>query len=200
MKKVGEILVLLIFLVGCKSTFDFDKDLEFICKSEKSTTTLSLLKNRKFQYKNIEELANQYSSGIWSSTEGKISLLSNEYFKTGIISSEEKNIDSNEVTMVILDMEQNPIQNVSVVINRNDKVNYQSNSKGILSFPFEKVKTISFYYLSEKYNYEVKNSVANHFKLNLKIDDRSTLYFDNEIWIIHNNKIISPSKRIFKIK
>jgi len=200
MKKVVGILALLIFFIGCKSAFDLSKDVEFVYKSEKSTESLSLFKNRKFEYRNTEELANQYSSGIWLLDEGKISLLSNESFKTGIISSEEKYVDSDKVSIIILDIEQNPIEDVSVVINRNDKVGHESNSKGALSFPLEIVETITLYYLSEKYNYDVKNNSTNYFKLNLKIDDRSTLYFDNEVWDVDNNKIISPSKRIFKVK
>lgn len=201
--KLTEYIFLVVFFVfsSCKTQIDLTRDIGFIAKAKNHTSKLSLLKNNQFEYSYKAKLIDQFSSGTWTKEGNKIILVSDDKYKIGVISYEEKvDESSNQTEIIVLDDSNHSIISAGITVNNNPNEGWNTNEKGQVLFPRKKVQKITIHYLGQKYFYKVSTIESNIILVKIRIEDLSIKYFNKESWILENKKIVNSSGETFYIE
>lgn len=186
--------------VGCRSIKSgSNRNLVFL-SSEKEHVLhrLELFNDQTFVYKISEGLNETTSSGNWTVANKKLYLNSFKEYKSGyskISAVGENKLNNEYFNLYVIDNEGIPLEG-ALVFYGNRQVTVESN--GIVSLQKELDTVVKVSFLGINYEASLHAISSENVRMEIVPLDLKKMYFDNQVWIVRGNTIISPfNKKLF---
>ncbi|MBS1752982.1 MAG: hypothetical protein KF741_04290 [Ferruginibacter sp.] len=187
--------------VGCRSIkLGSNKDLVFLSsKKEHVLHRLELFNDQTFSYRISEGLNETTSAGNWKIAKKKLYLNSFKEYKSGyskISAVGENKLNNEYFNLFVVDNEGIPLEE-ALVFYGNRQFTVKKNGIVLLRRGLDTLVKVSF--LGINYEASLHDISSENVRMEIVPLDLKKMYFDNQVWIIRGNTIISPfNKKLFQ--